>query len=132
MRDSLPSLPKAGIAKTRQRIRNSAYAIGIGDLVHRMPASLSGGQRQRASVLRSVAANPKLLLGDEPTASLDLSASEDVMALLTSQAEARRAAVVLASHNANLLRRFGFRIARVSIEESPALRRATLCMEESE
>ena len=115
-----------------QKIKNSAHAIGIGDLLHRMPATLSGGQRQRAAVLRAVAANPKLLIGDEPTASLDLSASEDVMELLTSQAETRRAAVVLASHNANLLRRFGFRIARVSIEESPTLRRATLSVEESE
>ncbi len=110
-------------------IRAAARAIGIGDFLNRLPASLSGGQRQRAAVLRAVVTQPNLIIGDEPTASLDPGTSDDVMRLLVDQAAARGSTIVLASHNAPLLKRFGFRLARVSIAEQPGLCHATLGIE---
>lgn len=110
-------------------IRSAAEAIGIGAFLDRLPSTLSGGQKQRAAVLRAVATQPSLIIGDEPTASLDPETSNDVMHLLVDQAAKRGAAVVLASHNAPLLKKFGFRLARVAIAESPGLRHATLSME---
>ena len=115
----------------RKRIETTAGAMGLAEYLHRMPASLSGGQRQRAAVLRSLAPGACLLLGDEPTAALDSPNSFDVMTLISDSAGSVGASVVLASHNAALLREFGYRIFCVKVEEHPNHRVASLAPEMS-
>lgn len=115
----------------QHRITETAEAMGIAPFLHRMPAALSGGQRQRAAVLRALAPGARLLIGDEPTAALDPSSSADVMNLLAATTETFGASVVLATHNASLLREFGFRVFRINVDESETVRRATLAPEVS-
>ncbi len=66
----------------RKRAREVLEELGLGDLAHRRPAELSGGQQQRVAVARAVAARPKLVLADEPTANLDGENAEILMHLM--------------------------------------------------
>ena len=56
--------------------------VGLTDWAKHLPKELSGGQKQRVAIARALAANPKLLLADEPTGALDSTTSHDIMAFI--------------------------------------------------
>ena len=61
----------AGQNEDPQRIAATLVSLGVAELARRKPAQLSGGQAQRVALARAVLLSPKVLLADEPTASLD-------------------------------------------------------------
>ncbi|QJC56407.1 putative ABC transporter ATP-binding protein YejF [Polaromonas vacuolata] len=87
---------------------------GIQDAERRtnsFPHQLSGGQRQRAMIAMALACQPKLLLADEPTTALDVTVRGQILDLLAGLQVANGMAVLLITHDLNLVKRFADRIA---------------------
>ena len=82
--------------------RDALAATGTVHLAHRAYMTLSGGEKQRVIIASALAQLPKVLLLDEPTASLDLGYQLDVAALLRRLNQERRVTMVLATHDLNL------------------------------
>jgi putative ABC transport system ATP-binding protein len=78
-------------------------AVGLAGHEDRVPAKLSGGQRQRVSVARALAADPGLILADEPTAALDKASGHEVVQLLRELAKSRGVAILLVTHDPRIL-----------------------------
>ncbi len=75
------------------------------------PHQLSGGQRQRAMIAMALASRPKLLIADEPTTALDVSLRGQILDLLSALQRQHGMAVLLITHDLNLVRRFADRVA---------------------
>jgi putative ABC transport system ATP-binding protein len=84
------------------RIDAALIALGVQDLAQRKPAQLSGGQAQRVALARAVLAQPRVILADEPTASLDDEAAADAVGLLLATARTQGATLVIATHDARV------------------------------
>ncbi|TKX81762.1 phosphonate ABC transporter ATP-binding protein [Halorubrum sp. SD626R] len=76
--------------------------VGLGDMENKRVDELSGGQRQRVGIARAVVQQPKILLVDEPTSSLDPETSKTVMRLLTEIAAEREIPVLINIHEVDL------------------------------
>jgi lipoprotein-releasing system ATP-binding protein len=97
----------AGVARGRARERAAALLdqVGLASRAGHRPARLSGGEQQRAAIARALANEPKVLLGDEPTGSLDHQTGEGVLAVLLGLVRDRGLAALIATHNLDLARR---------------------------
>ena len=82
--------------------RDMLDRVGLIDACRRYPKDLSGGEQQRVAVARSLAAEPTLILADEPTGNLDRAASRVVADLLFALVADRRAACLLVTHATEL------------------------------
>lgn len=122
-------LSGAPMAEGAARIEMLAGVMGIAPLLDRKPRSLSGGEAQRAGVLRALAPGVPFLIADEPTAALDPDTARAVLTAVMTCVERARATLVVASHDAPLLREFGFRILRVRNDRDGRMRRAYLVPE---
>ena len=81
------------------RVEEMLAAVGLAGLGRRLPQQLSGGQLQRVAIARALVHRPRLLLADEPTGNLDPATATRILDLLTAQARAAGAALVLATHS---------------------------------
>jgi len=86
--------------------------IGLERRTHAVPAELSGGEQQRVAVARALIAEPRLVICDEPTASLDGETGEHVMAAIRAQALTETRCLIVVTHDSRIFR-FGDRIARM-------------------
>lgn len=93
--------------EARRRAEELLEAVGLKNRVGHRPGQLSGGEQQRVSVARSVILQPKLILADEPTGSLDLRIGEEVQELLFELNEKRGVALIVATHNREFAEKIG-------------------------
>jgi cell division transport system ATP-binding protein len=93
----------------RKKVKLLLRSVGLEHRGDKFPASLSGGEQQRVAVVRALAADPALLLADEPTGNLDPERTLEVMDLLYA-ANARGTTVVVATHDRTLLERYKKRV----------------------
>jgi len=83
----------------KERVQEVAAMLEIDNKLKAMPNTLSGGQQQRVAVARAVAAKPKIILADEPTANLDSKNSESLMDMMKVLNEKEGVTIVFASHD---------------------------------
>ena len=93
----------------KRRVKALLRSVGLEHRGDKFPPSLSGGEQQRVAVARALAADPALLLADEPTGNLDPDRTLEVMDLLHG-ANARGTTVVVATHDRSLLERYKRRV----------------------
>ncbi len=93
----------AGLPSDAAAISAALQALGVGELATRRPQQLSGGQAQRVALARAVLLQPRVILADEPTASLDDVAAQEALALLQGTAQRCGATLVIATHDARVV-----------------------------
>ena len=87
----------------RDRARQWLRAVGLGEHLAKLPHDLSGGQKQRVAIARALAAEPQLLLADEPTAARDSRPGREVVELLQGLAREQGCAVLMVTHDPRIL-----------------------------
>ncbi len=92
--------------EARQRAVELVEQVGLADKKSSFPRQLSQGERQRVAVCRSLVTQPKVLLGDEPTANLDADNRDLVMDTLLRYSEEQQAPLLVVTHDHELRRRF--------------------------
>jgi cell division transport system ATP-binding protein len=111
----------------RKKVKVLLRSVGLEHRADKFPPSLSGGEQQRVAVVRALAADPALLLADEPTGNLDPERTLEVMDLLYA-ANARGTTVVVATHDRTLLERYKKRVVVLErgrlVSDGDSIRRA--------
>ena len=95
----------------QERIDEVLKQVGMENKSYKMPHELSGGEQQRVVIARSILNKPKLILADEPTGNLDPETGHQIVLLLRGIAE-KGTAVIMATHNINLVEEFPGRVIK--------------------
>jgi putative ABC transport system ATP-binding protein len=98
-------LELAGVADAFDRAREGLKVVGLGTRVEHYPGQLSGGEQQRVALARAFAAEPDLLLADEPTGNLDGATGAAIIDLMFELRRKRGATLLLITHDADLAAR---------------------------
>lgn len=96
-------------AMIRKKVNNVLRNAGMEDKMNNFPPSLSGGEQQRVAVARAIVGDPKIILADEPTGSLDSKSAEIIMDLLRGF-HTRGATIIIATHDKELIETTSHRI----------------------
>jgi cell division transport system ATP-binding protein len=99
-----------------QRINDVLEKVGLVNKGYKMTHQLSGGEQQRVAIARALLNDPEIILADEPTGNLDPEASTEIMNLLTEIKNNGRA-VMMATHNHTLLKKFPARTFKCEKDE---------------
>ncbi|HDR9504877.1 TPA: ATP-binding cassette domain-containing protein, partial [Burkholderia cepacia] len=86
-------------ARRAARVRDLLDAVGLADKARHRPSQLSGGQRQRVAIARALAAEPAMVLADEPTANLDSATGHAIIALMRTIQRERDVSFIVSSHD---------------------------------
>jgi cell division transport system ATP-binding protein len=95
-----------------KKVKGVLRVVGMEDRLKALPPSLSGGEQQRVAVARAVAGDPKIILADEPTGSLDDDSAAIIFKLLN-MFHRRGATVVVATHDKSLIENTSGRVLQI-------------------
>jgi ABC-type lipoprotein export system ATPase subunit len=94
-------LTRQGLTKEeiQNSTRESLEAVGLWDHRKKKPSELSGGQRQRVAIARAIAKMPEVIIGDEPTASLDQTTGRGIMQIFSELVKYKNVSIILTTHD---------------------------------
>ena len=92
-------LRRSSRSARRSTIEAALELVGLTDSRHKLPGEMSGGQQQRVAIARAIAANPSILLCDEPTGNLDARSSVEVLSTLSQLHETFGKTIVMVTHD---------------------------------
>ncbi len=120
-----PSLLRRFPAADRALARDCLAQVGLAEFAERRADTLSGGEQQRVAIARALAQGPRVILGDEPTASLDQTLAGSIMGILRRINQEHRLTLVVSQHQLETAleygtRIIGFRAGRIVFDGPPA------------
>lgn len=89
----------------QKRSAELLQAVGLSDRMNSRPAKLSGGQQQRVAVARALAAKPKFILADEPTANLDSVSTQNLLDIMEQLNQIEKMTFIFSTHDARVVRK---------------------------
>ena len=104
-------LELSGKSKARESALDILDRVGLGGRLDHYPRQLSGGEQQRVAIARAFVAKPKILFADEPTGNLDTATGETIIELMFDLNREHGTTLVLVTHDAEIAKRCGSRIA---------------------
>jgi putative ABC transport system ATP-binding protein len=110
--ETVLALQGVPLAQRRQRVMRLLEQVGLEGLEDRRPHELSGGQQQRVAIARAIAADPAVVLADEPTANVDSDTAEKLLDIMVKLNEERGATFIFSTHDPRVMRR-ARRIVRI-------------------
>ncbi|MDJ0729300.1 MAG: DevA family ABC transporter ATP-binding protein [Crocosphaera sp.] len=87
----------------KQKTQEILKAVGLGQRINYYPGNLSGGQKQRVAIARALVSHPKMVLADEPTASLDSKSGHDVVNIMQKLAKEQGCTILIVTHDNRIL-----------------------------
>ena len=94
-------------ADRRERVMALLQRVGLTGMEHRFPRELSGGQQQRVAIARAIAAQPALVLADEPTANLDSHTADGLLDLMAALNREQGVTFIFSTHDGSVMKRAG-------------------------
>ncbi|MBW2278925.1 MAG: ABC transporter ATP-binding protein, partial [Deltaproteobacteria bacterium] len=92
-------------ARRKERVMKLLAEVGLEGMEHRRPDQLSGGQQQRVAIARAIAANPAVVLADEPTANVDSETAEKLLAIMERLNQERGVTFIFSTHDPRVMER---------------------------
>ena len=99
--------------KHKVRAKELLQKLDIAEQAHKLPSQLSVGQQQRVSIARALMNEPKVLLADEPTSSLDDKNADNVIELLETLSKEYKTALIIVTHDSRIKQKFTNQITMV-------------------
>lgn len=101
--ETVLALQGVSAAERRERVMQLLAEVGLAGLEDRRPDQLSGGQQQRVAIARAIAANPAVVLADEPTANVDSETAEKLLGIMQRLNRERVVTFIFSTHDARVM-----------------------------
>jgi len=95
----------AGAKVDKDKLEADFRKIGLGERMHHRPFELSGGEQQRVALLRALANNPEIILGDEPTGNLDSQTGNKILEMLIDLNKKSKKTLIIVTHDADIAKK---------------------------